>query len=118
VKRSTSVGISSFRTERRGFIFELEFVDIPGDDAYMTTLHRHMVGCAAYFIVYAVNKRSSFDKVDAWLSSVKRHCDDAPIILVANKVDTSKERREVTRTRGEALAESKDVLYAETRFNC
>lgn len=65
-------------------------------------------------LVYAVNNRESFEKLDRWISEIKDKADPGiQIMVVGNKIDLSDERC-VSTEDGKAFAEKYDVPFIET----
>lgn len=65
--------------------------DIPG--AELTNMYNSFYYklCDVVLLVFDITNNKSFDMVPYWISNVKKYYADKPVILLANKVDISKE---------------------------
>lgn len=74
------------------------------------TCYRRAMGI---MLVYDVTSEKSFKGVASWISKIAENCDkNINKILLANKCDL-KEKREITRERGEELAGRLGIPYVE-----
>ena len=64
-------------------------------------------------IMYDLTDRKSFENIDKWLNIVSQNFPGKSIILVANKLDLSDEKRIVTEEEGQKLAEENNVKFFE-----
>ena len=89
-------------------------VDTAGLDEYSSFSRAATIGVHGYLLVYAVNSRSSLEKLmlvhDKLLTMIG--FDNVPRVLVANKTDLSS-TREVTREEGESLAKKWGCPFVE-----
>lgn len=66
-------------------------------------------GADGFVIVYSVTDKSSFDRVNKWLDDVAQFKNDAIILLVASKIDMSRQRV-VSTADGENLARNYGII--------
>ena len=65
----------------------LEIHDTSGDEHLGTNRRVVYVGCDVFIICLAVNNRTSLENVQKWKTEVRAANEDAPIILMATKMD-------------------------------
>jgi Ras-related protein Rab-6A len=80
----------------------LDLWDTAGQDQYRSMLPMYFRGTHAVIIIFDVTKRSSFESVERWVSTVKKIVDNdnCELVLLGNKADLT-ESREVTFDEGE-----------------
>ena len=77
---------------------------------------KYIKSCDGLLIVYAINDRKSFEKIDDWLKEVeekKNTNSNVPLVLIGNKIDLENER-EVNFEEGEKLA----LKYGMKFYEC
>lgn len=95
-------------------VIKAQVWDTAGQEKFRAVTNAYYHGSIGALIVYAVNDRNSFDRVEKWLDEVKKNADpDALVMVIGNKSDLD-EARVVTTAEGEALAEKHGFLFMET----
>ncbi|XP_074124266.1 ras-like protein [Sminthopsis crassicaudata] len=92
----------------------LDIVDTTGIEAFCPMRNQAMLWGEGFLLVYAVNDPHSFENVSVFWDNLQRlkGTKRVPVVLVANKIDTT--NRLVDRTRGKEMARSLGVPYVET----
>ena len=72
-----------------GIKIELILWDIAGQAAYEVMRQNFYTGSSGAIIVFshAPEQAKSFNNIERWLSEVKEHCGNIPIMLFGNKID-------------------------------
>ncbi|KAF8155228.1 ras protein [Mycena galopus ATCC 62051] len=93
----------------------MQIIDTPTQEEYALVLDQLMREGQGFILVYSIASRSSFDRLESLLESVKRVKGDDPIlILVGNKCDQPEDRREVSKEEGASLARQFGCEFIET----
>ncbi|XP_067952100.1 dnaJ homolog subfamily C member 27-like [Watersipora subatra] len=88
--------------------------DLSGSDEYYETRIELYAKTDGIFITYDVTSQSSFDGINMWYEEITRACVPKPvIILCACKVD-QKQKRIITKERGEEWAKQHKMGYFES----
>ena len=68
---------------------ELYLWDIAGQDSFQALRQRFYIGSSGAIIVFShvPGQAQSYEHVSRWLSDLKKHCGNIPIVLFGNKVD-------------------------------
>ena len=89
-------------------IIKLQIWDTCGQEIYQSLITNFYRNSSLAIMVYAINKRTSFEHIDHWLKEIKRNSNpDAKIFLIGNKNDLEEER-EVSYEEGEIYANDLD----------
>ena len=91
--------------------FKLYFWDIGGQQDKLYSTEYYFVQAVGAMIVFNLNKLSSFQDIDFWLSKLKELSGDVPYILVGNKMDLE---RKVDKSLIEDEVKKLGVQYFET----
>jgi small GTP-binding protein len=86
--------------------------DLAGQPTYADLRLRYMVGSSMAFIVYDVTRPETFLNVYEWYRNFRKSCSNAPVIIVANKID--RHDRVVPPEGGEMLKNWLEVMHIET----
>ena len=111
-----TVGIDNFldiaKFENQEYKFKI--FDTAGQERYNSISSQTLKVADGYILVFAVDKRSSFEKIDLWIKSIEENVNikKKALILVGNKCDL--EKREVTKDEGEKFAQEHHMNYYET----
>ena len=71
-------------------------------------------GALGIMLVYDVTNEKTFHNISKWMRKIEEHAnEDVDTILVANKCDLES-KRQVTRERGEVLAQNHGIRHVET----
>ena len=74
-------------------IINLEIWDTCGQERYRSLIVNLYRGSAFSILVYAINKKQSFDDLEIWLKQVRTHASpDCKIYLIGNKCDLENQR--------------------------
>ena len=88
--------------------------DIAGEDKFKVMRKMFFQGATGSLVAFDLTRRSSFDKLESWISEAKLAAPDQLLILVGNKNDLV-DKRVVTAEEGEEAAEKFGCLsYFET----
>jgi small GTP-binding protein len=101
----------------------LKIWDTAGQERFRSVATQYIKSCDGLLIVYAINDRKSFEKIDDWLKEVEEKKNtnyNVPLVLIGNKIDLEKER-EVSFQEVEKLALKYGMQFyecsAKTRIN-
>jgi small GTP-binding protein len=74
-------------------IINLQIWDTCGQERYRSLIVNLYRGSAFSILVYAINKKQSFDNLEDWLKQVRTHASpDCKLFLIGNKCDLENER--------------------------
>ena len=74
-------------------VVKLQVWDTCGQEAYQSLITNFYRNCSLAIMVYAINKKSTYDNLDEWLKELKTESNpDAKIFLIGNKCDLEKQR--------------------------
>jgi len=92
---------------------KLAIWDTAGQERFRTLTPSYYRGAQGVILVYDTSNRSSFDKLEQWLSEVEAYSTKKDIIkmLVGNKID--KDNREIDRQTGMQFARRHSMLFIE-----
>jgi len=93
----------------------LKIWDTAGQERFKSVATQYIKSCDGLLIVYAVNDRTSFEKIEEWLKEVeekKNTNNKVPLVLIGNKIDLENERV-VSKEEGEKLAEKYNIEFFE-----
>jgi len=103
--KTTTVGTESV---------QLQLWDTAGQERFRVITHAYLQTAQAFFCMYDVCDRDSFDNVDYWLSEIShRGMENAPKLLVGNKCDMESSR-EVSTDEGRKKAQELGIAFIET----
>lgn len=86
--------------------------DTAGQERFRTITTSYFRGSHAVLITFDVTNKNSFENVKLWVDELDKYDLDANLFLVANKVDLE-EKRIVSKTEGETLANKYKMMYFE-----
>ena len=92
---------------------KIQIWDTAGQERYMALNKSSFQKVQGIIIMYDLTDRKSFENIDKWLNIVSQNFPGKSIILVANKLDLSDEKRIVTEEEGQKLAEENNVKFFE-----
>ena len=109
--------------EEKSKQISLKIWDTAGQERFRAVATQYIKSCDGLLIVYAINDRKSFEKIDDWLKEVEEKKNtnyNVPLVLIGNKIDLEKER-DVSFQEGEKLALKYGMQFyecsAKTRIN-
>lgn len=111
----TTIGIDfKIRTvELEGKKIKLQIWDTAGQNRFDTITSSCYRGAQGILLVYDVTDEKSFRNIPNWIRKTEQLASpEVQKLLVANKCDLSKERQ-VTKERGEMMAQHHDIRYKE-----
>ena len=103
--------------------YKIEILDTPGEDDYQQMMDMWINFGEGFLLVFAINDKISFDLIPKKRERVLKgkHGQDAPMILLGNKVDLAN-KRQVPAEEAKKMAESWGIQYietpAKTNINC
>lgn len=97
-----------------GTVIKAQVWDTAGQEKFRAVTNAYYHGSVGAMIVYAVNNRNSFEKIEKWLEEVKKHADPNAIVMVIGNKSDLDDARVVASTEGETLAEKHGFLFMET----
>lgn len=72
--------------------FQLTCWDIAGEKKWTVMRKLYYKGATGVFMVADLSRKETFENLkDYWLSDMRQHCDNVPVILLANKDDLPSE---------------------------
>lgn len=95
-------------------VVKIHLWDTAGHEKFAQIVKHYYKGVAGFILMYDVNNRSSFSRLQYWLNKIKElkdHSIYTPIILVGNKIDTGYRETDINIARKFALQNG--LLYAE-----
>lgn len=91
----------------------LDILDTSGQEEYSAMRDQYMRTGEGFLCLYAIDKMSSFEDVEAYIKQIRRVKNtDTPIVLVGNKIDLTD--REVEKALAEEYAHQHKVVHVET----
>lgn len=91
---------------------KVNYVDTAGQERFHSIASNFLKNANGILLVYAVNSRISFDKLQEWVDEVNKFANNLPIIIVGNKSDLEEERQ-VSREEGENFAKKINCNFYE-----
>ena len=100
-------------------IIKLQIWDTCGQEKYRSLISSFYKSTSLAVIVYAIDRRQSFDEIDSWIKELKNNnSPDSKIILVGNKLDLA-QYREIQYEEGEQKAKDNGFIdFFETSAKC
>ena len=73
----------------------IQLWDIAGQERWINMRRSYYLGAKGVLIVGDLTRKNTFDQIEEfWVSDIKKYCENAPIVLLANKNDLVKELNE------------------------
>ena len=115
-KNLTTIGMDTFLDKAiiEGQEYKFKIFDTNGQERYNSITDTTIKLADGYLLVFSIDKRSSFEKVQHWIEVIENSVDmrTKAAILVGNKID--KENREVTNEEAMSFAKARKMFYLET----
>ena len=94
--------------------YKFKIFDTAGQEKYQSISNTTIQIADGFLMVFAVDDRKSFEKINKWIEYIDDHVDlkEKVLYLVGNKIDL--EERDVKREEGEAFAKKMGIKYKET----
>ena len=104
--------LKSYNIEGKNYTFKI--FDTAGQERYRSFSKNTVRISDGFVIVFSVDDKSSFDRVEYWINSIELNDDitKKSIVLVGNKIDLDK--REVTNEEAVTFAKKKNIKYFES----
>ena len=74
-------------------IYRINLWDTAGQEKYHSLTKIFLKETKIVFLVYAINDKLSFEKLDFWYKIVKESCEDAILAIIGNKKDLYEEEQ-------------------------
>ena len=74
-------------------IYRINLWDTAGQEKYHSLTKIFLKETKIVFLVYAINDKLSFEKLDFWYKIIKESCDDAILAIIGNKKDLYEEEQ-------------------------
>ncbi|MBD3353541.1 MAG: GTP-binding protein [Candidatus Lokiarchaeota archaeon] len=87
--------------------------DLGGQEAYKKLRKLYLEGSQGGLVVFDKTNQNSFDNLDDWVDSFKQSQEDAPMILIGNKIDL-KDQIKVAEKDAKEYAEAHNMSYIST----
>ena len=110
---SLGVNFLSKVIEIKGEPVLLQIWDTGGQERFKVLRLAYYKGADGGLIVYDTTNKETFEKVIEYHEELKSICGNIPMALIGNKIDL-KDKREVSREEGQALASNLGLLFFET----
>ena len=96
-------------------IIKLEIWDTCGQEVYRSLISSYYKNSVLAIIVYSIDDKNSFEKIEEWLCEIKAYTNEnIKIFLIGNKVDLE-ERRVIKKECAEELVENQNIdFFLET----
>ena len=96
--------------------YKFKIFDTAGQERYRSIAYTTIQISDGYFLVFAVDNKNSFLKINKFIDYIDDHVnlEEKVLYLIGNKIDVKPEDREVTKEEVEKFAKSKNVKYFET----
>jgi Ras-related protein Rab-6A len=96
-----------------GKTVRLQLWDTAGQERFRSLIPSYIRDSSVAVVVYAVDNRNSFDKVDKWIEEVREERDDEVLlVLVGNKIDIH--QKQVSSHEGAEKARYYRAIFIET----
>ena len=108
----TNIKTAKFPDDDKEYRFKI--FDTAGQERYKSLSYTTIQIADGLLMVFAVDNRESFKKINEWFSNISDHIDfkEKVIIIVGNKIDL--EKRQVEKEEGEEFAQKMGFKYRET----
>jgi small GTP-binding protein len=111
--RAMTIGVDFqlYDLETEGVPTRLSVWDLGGQERFAFIRRGFYRGACAVGLVFDASNRTSFYNLMNWSRETREYLPDAPVLLVANKIDLT---RQINSAEGKDLAEAWNVPYFET----
>ncbi|XP_032824664.1 ras-related protein Rab-8A-like [Petromyzon marinus] len=93
---------------------KLQIWDTAGQERFRTITTAYYRGAMGIMLVYDITNEKSFENIKNWIRNIEEHASaDVQKMVLGNKCDMN-DRRQVTKDRGEKLAEDYNIQFMET----
>ena len=93
--------------------YKFKIFDTAGQERFKSISYSTIQLADGFLMVFAVNNRKSFQKINEWFTNISEHVDlkEKVIFIVGNKIDLV---RQVEKEEGEEFANKMGIKYKET----
>ena len=93
--------------------YKFKIFDTAGQERFKSISYSTIQLADGFLMVFAVNNRKSFQKINEWFTNISEHVDlkEKVIFIVGNKIDLV---RQVQKEEGEEFANKMGIKYKET----
>ena len=92
----------------------LKIYDTAGQERYRTLTKSYYKKADGVILIYSINDRDSFDKINQWIMEIKEQAKEEVIIyLIGNKCD-DESNRTVKKKEGEELSKKNKIAFFES----
>ena len=93
--------------------YKFKIFDTAGQERFKSISYSTIQLADGFLMVFAVNNRKSFQKINEWFTNISEHVDlkEKVIFIVVNKIDLV---RQVQKEEGEEFANKMGIKYKET----
>ena len=93
-----------------GNIIKFQIWDTSGHERFLSITKTYYKAANGFILIYDVNNEDSYINLNKWIEGIKKENKEAPIIIVANKIDDEGHR---TTKNGENFAKKRELLFYE-----
>ena len=105
-----SIDIKNIQFKVNDKIIQLNIWDCCGNDKFALSTPNLFKNVSIAILIYAINDRKSYDKLEQWHNMLKENSYGSIIFLIGNKNDLEEKEREVTIEEGETFKNNnKDI---------
>ena len=106
IQNTVGVDFKSRLTYINNVPIRLNIWDTAGQEKYENMPKQYFKNSNGIIIVYDVNSKNSFNRINMWIDTIKVECDikKVSLVLVGNKIDKDKKYKAVTLKEGLGLA--------------
>ena len=111
-KYTATIGFEffTFNIKINNTIIKLQIWDTCGQELYRSLITNFYRNSSLAIIVYAVNKKESFEDIEMWLRELRIHSKpDVKLFLIGNKIDLENER-EITTKEGQSYCDKNNFV--------
>ena len=111
-KYTATIGFEffTFNIKINNTIIKLQIWDTCGQELYRSLITNFYRNSSLAIIVYAINKKESFEDIEMWLRELRIHSKpDVKLFLIGNKIDLENER-EITTKEGQSYCDKNNFV--------
>ena len=94
-----------------GNIIKFQIWDTSGHERFLSITKTYYKAANGFILIYDVNKEDSFINLNNWIEDIKKENKEAPIIIVANKIDDEGHR--TTKNKWGKFWKKRELLFYE-----
>ena len=97
----------------KGHSIKIKIYDTAGQEKFRSIAVNTVRSAVGIILVYAIDKKDSFEALDGWLKDINDSDKEKPIVIVGNKCDLPEEKRTVTYEEGKKYADDHGCHFYE-----